>query len=144
VKIAKAQGRSVEEWIGKTPDSMPPRTVRLRIFERHQGKDLFSSRKIMPGDKWELCHIIALEDGGENRESNLAPGLYAAHRKETGRENSQRATERNRRMAHLNIRKAPYKPIQSAPFAKREKRPRTLTKAMPRNLSMLNGIKVQP
>lgn len=130
MKIAKAHGRSVEEWIGKTPDSKPSRTVRLRIFERHQGKDLFSGRKIMSSDKWELCHIVALEDGGENRESNLAPGLYAAHRKETGRENSQRASERSKRMAHLNIRKAPYKPIQSAPFQKREKRPRGSTKPM--------------
>ncbi|RWF41621.1 MAG: HNH endonuclease, partial [Mesorhizobium sp.] len=30
-------GRSVKEWIGKTPDSVPPATVRARIFLRADG-----------------------------------------------------------------------------------------------------------
>lgn len=30
--------RKVNEWIGKTDDTMPPPSVRLRIFEQHGGR----------------------------------------------------------------------------------------------------------
>lgn len=84
-KIAKARGRSVEEWIGATPDSVPPDHVRLRIFERYNGRCYVTGVKLQPGD-WHLDHIVRLEDGGENRESNLAPIYAPKHREKTGRE----------------------------------------------------------
>lgn len=37
----------------------------------------------MPGDKWQVDHVIALINGGENRESNLAPILDAPHKEKT-------------------------------------------------------------
>lgn len=64
--------RSVPEWIGKTDDQAPPPRVRVRVFERHNGRCHQCSRKIAPGDKWTLEHVKALVNGGENRESNLA------------------------------------------------------------------------
>ena len=76
-------GRSTDEWIGKTPDTPVPPRVKVRVFERHEGKCYLSGRKIMPGDKWQVDHVIALINGGENRERNLAPVLDAPHKAKT-------------------------------------------------------------
>jgi 5-methylcytosine-specific restriction protein A len=65
--------RSVPEWIGKTDDTPPPPRVRLRVFEAHNGKCHLTGRKIGPADQWDVDHVLALANGGENRESNLAP-----------------------------------------------------------------------
>jgi 5-methylcytosine-specific restriction protein A len=75
--------RTVDQWVGATDDSMPPPRVRLRIFQAHGGVCHRSGRKIMPGDKWALDHVIALINGGRNDEANLAPILEDAHREKT-------------------------------------------------------------
>mgnify|MGYP001599250881 CR=1 FL=1 len=75
--------RAVEEWIGKTDDSAIPPRVRLRIFERAKGVCYLSNVKIQPGDTWEVEHIVALCNGGEHRESNMAPALTAPHKVKT-------------------------------------------------------------
>jgi 5-methylcytosine-specific restriction endonuclease McrA len=67
--------RTVPEWIGKTPDSVPPPHVRMRIFDRHHGICHISKRKIRPGEPWDCDHIVAIINGGENRERNMAPVL---------------------------------------------------------------------
>jgi 5-methylcytosine-specific restriction protein A len=115
-RIAKAQGRSVQEWIGKTADSVPPPTVRARIFDRDNGICHISHRKIMPGDEWHLDHRKRLEDGGENRESNLAPALAAPHRAKTAEETRiGRKADRQRR-AHIGATTKSGPGIQSAGF----------------------------
>lgn len=92
--------RSVKEWIGKTDDARVPPRVRLRIFERHNGVCHISGRKIMAGDAWDLDHVVALINGGEHRESNLAPALKQAHRGKTARDIAQKAkSERIRKRA---------------------------------------------
>lgn len=96
-------GRTTAEWIGKDADSRPPARVRLRVFERNGGRCHISGRKIQPGDEWDLDHVTPLEDGGENRESNLAPALRREHRKKTAAENTQRAKERRLRKKHIGI-----------------------------------------
>jgi 5-methylcytosine-specific restriction enzyme A len=63
--------RTVKEWIGATPDTPVPPRVRLRVFERAQGRCQLCTRKITAGVKWICDHIKALINGGENRESNL-------------------------------------------------------------------------
>lgn len=63
--------RAVPEWIGKTDDTPAPPRVRIRVFERCDGKCGQCSRKIRPGEGWTLEHLIALINGGENRERNL-------------------------------------------------------------------------
>ena len=73
-------GRSVPEWIGATPDTPIPPRVKLRVFERHGGVCYLSGRKIRAGEAWEADHVIAIINGGPNRESNLKPALKAAHR----------------------------------------------------------------
>ena len=111
--------RSVPEWIGKTPDTKVPPRVRLRVFDKHNGVCHISNRKIMPGDKWELEHIIRLKDGGENRESNLAPALVIPHQEKTAIENAEQAKTDRLRKKHLGIPTKPKYNWPSRPFSRR-------------------------
>lgn len=97
--------RAVEEWIGKTPDTPAPPRVRLRVFERHNGICYLSGRKIQAGDKWQLEHPLAIINGGENRESNLAPALVEPHKVKTAEDVEQKAKNDRVRKRHLGIRK---------------------------------------
>jgi 5-methylcytosine-specific restriction protein A len=63
--------RSVAEWIGKSDDTPAPPRVRLRVWDRCEGKCHRCARAIPTGDAWILEHLIALINGGENRERNL-------------------------------------------------------------------------
>lgn len=107
-------GRSNDEWIGKHPDSAIPPRVRLRIFEAHGGICHITGRKIRPGDKWDCDHIIALCNGGEHRESNLAPAIREAHRAKTAEDVAQRAKDDRVRKKHLGI----HRPKQIVPGSK--------------------------
>ena len=113
-------GRSVPEWIGKTPDSQPPASVRLRVFNRYKGHCHWSGKKINAalGDKWELDHIKPLHLDGENRESNLAPILVEQHKKKTSNEIKEKAKADRIRAKHLGTKKKKGKPI---PGSKRSK-----------------------
>ncbi|MGX9120289.1 HNH endonuclease [Mesorhizobium sp. BHbsci] len=65
--------RSVKEWIGKTDNTKAPPRVCQRVFDRDNGICHFCGQPIQPGQKVETDHIQALINGGENRETNLAP-----------------------------------------------------------------------
>lgn len=78
--------RAVSEWIGKTDDTPVPPRVRMRVWEAWKGKDHTTGLKIPAGQPWALDHIVALINGGENRESNLAPIALDKHREKTARD----------------------------------------------------------
>src|SRR3990167_3082523 len=86
MKLSVANGRSVEEWVGKTPDTAVPDRVRLRVLLRYDRKCYLTGKTIRPGDEWDLEDIVALTNGGQNRESNKAPALKAPHKIKTGRD----------------------------------------------------------
>lgn len=115
-KIAKAVGRSVTEWIGRTPDSRPPETVRLRIFDRDHGTCYLTGIKIKPGDPWDIEHVKRLDDGGENRESNMRPALKAPHRIKTAEETSRGKKADRARKKHVGIRTEPAKKLEGPSF----------------------------
>lgn len=71
--------RSVPEWIGATPDTPVPPRVKLRVLKRFGYRCYLTGIEIKPGDKWDAEHVLAIINGGENRESNLAPALKVAH-----------------------------------------------------------------
>ncbi len=97
--------RDVPEWIGKTPDTKVPPRVRLRVFEKYGGKCYLSGRKIGPADKWDLEDIVALINGGENRESNKAPALKEAHKVKTARDVAEKSKVARIRAKHLGIKR---------------------------------------
>jgi 5-methylcytosine-specific restriction protein A len=75
--------RAVPEWVGKTDDAAIPPRVRIRVFDAHGGRCHISGRIIRAGEPWDCDHIVALVNGGEHRESNLAPALRDKHREKT-------------------------------------------------------------
>lgn len=105
--------RSVPEWIGKNPDSMPPPRVRLRIFQAHGGRCHITGQQIRSGDEWDLDHVVELIMGGENRESNLRPALRRAHREKTKEAMGRRAKADAVAKRALGIAR-PKQPIRSA------------------------------
>lgn len=95
--------RSIPEWIGKTPDTPVPARVKVRVFERYNGRCYLSDIKIQPGMAWEVEHRLALCLGGENRESNLAPALKAPHKAKTADDVRIKAKADRQRLAHLGL-----------------------------------------
>lgn len=110
--------RSVPEWIGSSDDAKVPPRVRVRIFERENGRCWISGRKIMPGEPWDLDHKIALINGGEHRESNLFPALRDKHRAKTAEDVAEKASTYAVKAKHV----LPRQPSRwsSRPFPKRE------------------------
>lgn len=97
--------RNLDEWVGATDDTAIPKRVQLRVFERCGGMCHISGRKIRAGDKWETDHILALVNGGENREGNLAPALSTEHRIKTNADVAQKSKDRRVRAKHLGLHK---------------------------------------
>lgn len=114
----KLMGRSVPVWIGKTPDSQPPKSVKDRIFLRQNGRCALSGQKIRPGDGTHLDHVLALKDGGENREDNLQLVLEEPHREKTKKENAARAKEKRMRLKHAGLWPKSKRPLKGRGFPK--------------------------
>lgn len=98
--------RSLDEWIGKTDDARVPPRVRLRRFDAFGGICYLSGIKIRAGMKWELHHIIALINGGQHRESNLAPVTVDAHKVQTKLDKAFKKVVYRKRSKHLGVKKA--------------------------------------
>lgn len=112
-------GRKVEEWIGRTPDSMPPKAVIDRLFLRQMGRCALTGRKFMAGDVKHVDHIVPLKDGGLNHERNMQLVAEKAHREKTAAENSARAKERRVRLKHAGLWPKSKTPLRSRGFQKR-------------------------
>lgn len=111
--------RSIPEWIGKTDDHRAPKKVRDRIFERDNRCHL-CSQPIQVGQRWDLDHVQALINGGENRESNLRPAHVKCHKEKTARDVAEKAKVAKIRMRH-NGSARPAGKLKSAPFPKPDK-----------------------
>jgi 5-methylcytosine-specific restriction protein A len=118
-EIFKLSGRKNDEWIGKTPDSRPPKSVVDRIFLRQMGRDAITGQKMGPKDIKHVDHILPLKDGGENRESNLQIILLDTHKDKTSAENSARKKERRQRLKHQGLWPKTRTPLRSRGFPKR-------------------------
>ena len=127
--------RRVPEWIGKTPDTPAPPRVRLRVFQAHGGVCHIAKRKIAAGEPWQLEHIKALCNGGENRESNLAPALRDKHREKTAEDVAEKSAIYRKAAKHNGIR--PRSRLQSAGFTRPEPQrsaTRKVDKIVPRRI----------
>ena len=109
--------RSVPEWVADHPDQAIPKAVRLRVFARYGGRCYLSGRVIRPGDRWEAEHIIALGNGGQHREGNLAPALVDPHKDKTKADAGIRAKINRVRAQHLGIFPKSKRPLRSRGFS---------------------------
>ena len=97
--------RATDEWIGKNDDTAIPPRVKARVFAAHGGICHLSGRRIQAGEPWDCDHIVALINGGKNRESNLAPALRDKHRDKTRADVAEKAIVHRKRAKHLGIKK---------------------------------------
>ena len=98
--------RSLPEWIGASPDSAVPDRVRVRIFQRYDGRcQCGCGRRIAAGEKWDAEDEIAIINGGQRRESNLRPFLAEHHPQKTTRDVAIKSKTYQMAKRHLGIRK---------------------------------------
>ncbi len=111
--------RSVNEWIGRTPDTPVPDRVKDRVSAKYKNHCPKCSRELRAGH-WECDHIIPLVMGGENRERNLQPLCdVPCHKNKTALDVKLKAKVARVRQKHLGIKTSRAK-IQSRGFAKAE------------------------
>lgn len=123
--------RSVPLWIGATPDTPAPPRVRVRVFERCEGRCGECGRKIRAGERWTLEHLVALINGGANAEHNLGVTCDWCLPNKNARDVAEKAKVARIKARHLGIRKSPT--IQSRGFAKRRTK-RSLARGAQRDL----------
>ncbi len=109
-----AMARTLPEWIGRTPDSIPPPRVKLRVFQKYDGRcgcHYSCLRKIRPGEAWDCDHKIALINGGLNRESNLRPVLRSHHEAKTASDLADKSKVYAMARKHVGPQDAPSRPM---------------------------------
>lgn len=98
--------REVPEWIGKTDDAAVPARVQVRVFQKFGGICPKCNRKLSQINSWQCDHIIALVNGGQNRESNLQPLCTSpCHSQKTKADVAEKAVTARVRAKHLGIKK---------------------------------------
>ncbi len=104
--------RSVPEWIGKTPDTAIPRSVKARIMEKQNGKCACCGVKLgMAGEGIEFDHTVALINGGENRESNLRALRQRCHKVKTRKDVAEKARVNRKRDKHFGFKPESRNPL---------------------------------
>lgn len=103
--------RSVPEWIGETPDSPVPMRVRVRLYDRAKECCQECFRRLGPADRWQPDHIVALVNGGENRETNLRVICEWCHPEKTRRDVAEKSAIYQKRARHIGAKaKRPWHP----------------------------------
>lgn len=114
--------RAVPEWIGKTPNASIPDRVRLRVWDAAGGRCEICGRKIGAGERWDCDHIIALANGGENRESNLRVLCCNCHKIKTRADVAEKAKIARIREKHLGIKPHKSRPMPGSRQSKWKRR----------------------
>jgi 5-methylcytosine-specific restriction endonuclease McrA len=95
--------RTVTEWRGRSPDTSVPPHVQLRVFLRFDGHCPKCTRKLVRG-QWQCDHIVALINGGENRETNLQPLCTSpCHSRKTASDVAEKSRVYRRAANHAGI-----------------------------------------
>ncbi len=104
--------RSLPEWIGRTPDSIPPPRVKLRVFQKFNGRcQCGCGRRIRSGEAWQCDHTVALVNGGQNREANLQPLLTLHHGSKTTNDLAEKSKTYAMARKHVGLEEAASRPM---------------------------------
>jgi 5-methylcytosine-specific restriction protein A len=118
--------RAVPEWQGRTPESMPPKTVFDRLWDKQDGKDAITGIPFTSKDRIVRDHIVPLIDGGENCESNLQLITEGTHKAKTIQEANRRAKERRVRSNARGYDRGEKSRLQGPGFGRRPSNAREL------------------
>jgi 5-methylcytosine-specific restriction endonuclease McrA len=61
---------------------------RAKIFGDHDGRCYVCTRRLTARDHWDIDHVLALERGGTDDDSNLAPICEHCHSIKTGEDHA--------------------------------------------------------
>lgn len=120
-KIHANGQRLPKEWIGATPDSVPPPSVRLRIIDTWDRRDFVTGVPFGPvtPDIDHLWPLIKCKGVNGNRESNMRPIFPVVHKKKTATDNKEKNKADRSAKKHLGLRDAPDHPIPQRPKPER-------------------------
>jgi 5-methylcytosine-specific restriction endonuclease McrA len=97
--------RKVAEWHGKSDDTPIPPRVKLRIFDRYDQRcghcNLLIVGKLLP----QYDHIVALINGGANRESNIRLLCSECHKVKSAGDVRIKSVTNRKRSRRLKIHK---------------------------------------
>jgi 5-methylcytosine-specific restriction enzyme A len=97
--------RALPEWIADHDDQAIPPRVKLRIFERHEGRCPKCTRTLRPG-QFAFDHIVALANGGKHCESNLQPLCNSpCHSSKTKADVAEKKERRRRKVKQLGLKR---------------------------------------
>lgn len=111
--------RAVPAWVGKNDDSAVPPRVRLRVWDREEGKCHRCRRRIPADDAWIIEHRLALILGGANSEHNLCLSCSWCKPVKDAEDVAAKSKTAAVRSKHLGIRKPSQ--LRSAGFPARPK-----------------------
>jgi len=97
--------RSTEEWIASHDDQAIPARVKIRVFDRNDGKCCACTLSIQGKLRPAYDHIQALINGGSHRESNLQLLCVPCHALKTKADVAEKSVMARKRMRHLGIKK---------------------------------------
>lgn len=98
--------RAVDEWIGRNDDDPVPPRVKLRVFDRHKERCAICTLPIRGKLLPAYDHIVAITNGGENRERNLQLLCVPCHKVKTGSDVGEKRINNRVKAKHLGIRKS--------------------------------------
>jgi hypothetical protein len=120
-KIHANGQRLPKEWIGKTPDSQPPPSVRLRIVDTWDRRDFVTGVPFGPvtPDIDHLWPLVKCKGVNGNRESNMRPIFPVVHKKKTAKDNKEKNKADRSAKKHMGLREEPENPIPQRPKPER-------------------------
>lgn len=82
-------------FIAPTARRSLSKAKRTKIFLLHNGRCHICSQQIRDGEKWDVSHVIPLNLGGADDDSNMRPAHKRCHVEQTAKDKADIA-ERNR------------------------------------------------
>lgn len=110
--------RETPEWWGKTDDTWPPPDrVRDRIVARASNCCQICGNRVRT--RGQVDHIVAIINGGENRENNLQFLCQPCHTAKTGKDVAEKATNYRKRKKLGPLQKKPSRLAQQWAWKKK-------------------------
>ena len=110
--------RELKPWVGKSDDEAIPARVKLRVFDRCNGRCSNCGVRIGGSIRPAFDHVVALINGGSNSESNLQLLCLPCHSQKTRSDVAQKTVTYRIRLRHLGIKPRKSRPMPGSRASK--------------------------